>query len=43
MNKDNLAYADVHMAWGQRVKRELGAKQLYTAKGYNHSAERPRA
>lgn len=41
MNKDNLNYVDVQDAWKQRVKRELGASQLYTAKGYVHSNGRP--
>ena len=40
MNKDNLNYVDVQDAWKQRVKRELGASKLYTAKGYAHGENR---
>lgn len=43
MNKDNLTYNDVHGAWNQRVRRELGAKQLYTAKGYLNKGSRPKS
>tara|TARA_B110000285_G_scaffold223750_1_gene279681 strand:- start:1144 stop:1350 length:207 start_codon:yes stop_codon:yes gene_type:complete len=43
MNKDNLNYNDVHDAWQQRVKRELGASKLYTAKGYVHQAGRTKS
>lgn len=42
MNKDNLSYNDVHNAWNQRIKRELGASKFYTAKGYVHSNDRNR-
>ena len=35
MYNNTLSYVDNHNAWGQRVKRELGAQQYFVSRGYN--------
>ena len=41
MFNNTLSYAGGHAAWGQRIKREIGAKQYYVQRGYVDPYEMP--